>query len=92
MLTLNEITSMLGKLSNWTLDGSSIAKQFDFSSFKDAITFVNNVAEIAEKNNHHPEILISYNMVRLTLTTHSAKSLTETDFKVAEQIDKISPI
>ena len=77
------------KLDNWVLDGSSIIKELQFEDFKKSIEFVNNVAEVAEKNNHHPDIFINFNVVRLNLTTHSAKALTEIDFKVAEEIDKI---
>ncbi len=89
MLTLSELSQKMEKLDNWVLDGSSIIKELQFEDFKKAIEFVNNVAEVAEKNNHHPDIFINFNVVRLNLTTHSAKALTEIDFKVAEEIDKI---
>ncbi|MEI6849567.1 MAG: 4a-hydroxytetrahydrobiopterin dehydratase [archaeon] len=92
MMNLQEITRGMSKLDNWVLDGEFITKEIEFSEFKKAMDFVNEVAKVAEKNNHHPEIIINFNVVRLSLTTHSAKSLTDLDFKVAEEIDKIYEI
>jgi 4a-hydroxytetrahydrobiopterin dehydratase len=89
MLTLQEINDRMGKLKDWTLEGSAIVKQLEFNDFLEAMDYVNKVAELAHKNNHHPDIFITYNMVRLTLTTHSAQELTEMDFKVASEIDQI---
>lgn len=89
MLTLQDIMKEMQNLDNWLIDGPTIVKVIEFKDFKEAMTFANKVAEISEKHNHHPEILINYNVVRLTLTTHSVKALTEIDFKLAEEIDKI---
>ena len=89
MLPLNTINERMSKLRNWALDGNSITKDKVFRNFKESIEFVNKVAEIAEKHNHHPTLLITYDSVRLTLTTHSAKGLTLKDFDVAEEIDKL---
>jgi len=89
MLPLSSINERMSKLRNWALDGNSITKDKIFRNFKESFEFVNKVAEIAEKHNHHPAILINYSEVRLTLTTHSVKGLTLMDFDVAEGIDKI---
>ena len=89
MLPLSSINERMSKLRNWALDGNSITKDKIFRNFKESLEFVNKVAEIAEKHNHHPAILINYSEVRLTLTTHSVKGLTLMDFDVAEEIDKI---
>lgn len=88
-MDLASIQQRMGKLNNWAIDGNSIAKDFQFKDFREALIFVNKVGDIAEKHNHHPNIVIIYNNVRLTLITHSAKSLTEKDFDVAEEIDTI---
>ncbi len=90
MLTLEDIKEKMGKLKDWAIENKSIVKDYTFPDFKFSIDFVNKVSEIAEKNNHHPTIIIDYNMVRLSLTTHSENSLTEKDFSLAEEIDKIS--
>jgi len=89
MMPLSEIQKRMSKLQNWALDADSIVKDKAFMDFKEAMEFVNKVAEIADKHNHHPSILINYNNVRISLTTHSAKGLTSNDFEVAEEIDKI---
>jgi len=89
MLSLGEINQELSTLNGWSLEGSSISKNFTFSNFKESIDFVNNVGEIAEKNEHHPDIIINYNQVRLSLTTHSENGLTRKDFQLAKEIDMI---
>ena len=89
MLTLQEISKEMLTLKDWSFESSSIVKDFSFANFKEALEFVNKIGEISEKNNHHPDILITYNFVRVTLTTHSIKGLTPKDFDVAREIDKI---
>jgi 4a-hydroxytetrahydrobiopterin dehydratase len=71
------------------LESREIKREFIFQNFVRAIDFVNKVAELAEEINHHPDISISYNKVRLTLSTHKAGGLTEKDFLLASRIDKI---
>jgi len=89
MASLAYIQERMAKLKDWGLEMNSIMKEFNFSSFSDALVFVNKVAEIAIKQEHHPEILLSFTTVRLTLTTNSEGTLTSKDFDVAEEIDKI---
>lgn len=88
-MNLGEISKRMQNLNNWFLEGESIQKVFNFRDFKDALEFANKVGEIAEKRQHHPDMLIEYNKVKLTLTTHSKKSLTEKDFEIAEEIDSM---
>ena len=88
-MNLAELTERMKSLKDWSLEGNAIIKDFPFSNFKEALDFVNKVGEIAEENNHHPSIIINYNIVKLSLTTHSAGDLTEKDFLVAEEIDKL---
>ena len=89
MLTLGIIQERMGKLDNWSLERDSIVKDFEFKDFREALDFVNKIGEIAEKQEHHPDIVISYNKVKVSLTTHSENGLTSRDFKVAEDIDKM---
>jgi 4a-hydroxytetrahydrobiopterin dehydratase len=79
----------VAKLGNWTLKGSVIARRFRFADFTGAIRFVNRVARLAEAANHHPDIAVSYNKVRLALTTHDEGGLTMKDFKLAGKINKL---
>ncbi len=77
-------------VSGWKLVGDTIEKNYKFSDFKQAVEFINKVADAAEAENHHPDILLwSWNNVRLTLTTHAAKGLSEKDFALASKIDQI---
>jgi 4a-hydroxytetrahydrobiopterin dehydratase len=66
-----------------------IHKRFTFGNFKEAMAFVNQVAELAESADHHPDILVNYKRVTLTLSTHSAGGLTQKDFDLASHIEKI---
>lgn len=66
-----------------------INKLFKFQSFKEAIKFVNEVAVLSESEGHHPDILINYSKVNITLTTHAIGGLSENDFIVAAKIDAI---
>lgn len=71
----------------WVVDQNSrLVGEFEFSNFKNAMSFINGVADLAESVDHHPDISISYNKVRLQLSTHSARGLTEKDFELANKI------
>lgn len=67
-----------------------LRRVFGFKNFKTAIRFVNQVADLAEAESHHPDILINYNKVTLTLWTHAIGGLSENDFILAAKIDSIS--
>lgn len=82
-----EIASRLAALSGWERVGGAIRKRYAFPSFKEAIVFVNRVAALAEELDHHPDILVEYAKVTLTLTTHDAGGLTGRDFRLAGRID-----
>ncbi len=82
-----QVQEVLKSLQGWELQGGVITKLYKFSDFKEALAFVNRVAELAESQDHHPDILIQYSKVRLTLSTHSAQGLTEKDSLLAQAID-----
>jgi len=88
-MNLQEITSALDKLNNWVIDGGAITKQLEFDNFSDSLNFVNKLKDIAEKNNHYPSITIRNNLVRLHLMTFNTGELTQKDFEVAKEIDKL---
>ncbi len=85
-LSDDEITKRLATLDAWERVGDVICKQFTFPDFKAAMAFANRVAALAEDANHHPDILIEYDTVTLTLTSHDVKGLSERDFKLAARI------
>ena len=86
LLTHEEIDGLLRPLNDWQTDYKSLTKVFNFRSFAESIVFVNRIAELAERMDHHPDILISYKTVRLNLTTHSQGGLTTLDFEFAEAV------
>ena len=88
-LALIKIQQRMNELKGWSLEGDAISKEVKFNSFREAIDYVNKIGEIAEQNNHHPDILITYDTVRLVLTTHHENGLTEKDFEVAKMIDAL---
>jgi len=87
LLEPDEIKSKLKKIPEWDLEGKRLLRTLEFDGFEEAVDFVNEVAEIAERYGHHPDIDIRYNKVILSLTTHSAGGLTDDDFAVAAVID-----
>lgn len=87
LLDPDDIKSKLKKIPEWEYDGKKLTRTIEFDGFEEAVDFVNDVAEIAEKYEHHPEIDIRYNKVILMMTTHEAGGLTEDDFIVAGAID-----
>ena len=75
----------------WRREGDAIVRDLQLGDFAGAMAFVNAVAGLAEAANHHPDILIhGWNKVRLTLSTHSAGGLTQSDLDLARGIDGLS--
>ena len=86
-LSKDEVASRLSGLAGWELDDDEIEKTFEFADFAGSMAFVNKVAQAAEAADHHPDIEINYNRVKLTLSTHSEGGLTDKDFALARSID-----
>jgi 4a-hydroxytetrahydrobiopterin dehydratase len=86
-LSPSDVTQSLKEVPQWQLQGDAIRRAYKFTDFVAAMAFVNFVAAQAEKVDHHPDILIQYNRVTLTLSTHSAGGLTALDFTLAKAID-----
>lgn len=85
-----QIKAALRKAAQWQKQNAAISRTYVFKDFPAAITFVSQVAELAEKAWHHPDIDIRWNKVTLTLTTHDAGGLTEKDFALAKQFDALA--
>ena len=75
--------------NNWSSDSGKLIKTFDFSNFKEALKFINQVGEVSERLNHHPKITNVYNKVSFELWTHDKNSITELDHELATEIDKL---
>lgn len=90
-LTEGDIERRLrGLAPGWKRDGDELEKKFEFEGFGGAMAFVNRVAAEAEAMDHHPDIKISYNRVKMTLSTHSEGGVTDKDFGLAARIDRVA--
>ena len=87
LLSQEEVQKSLSQLEGWTRLGDQITKLFRFNEYLGGIAFVNRVAEAAEAADHHPDMTLGYKRVTVTLTTHSAKGITEKDFDLAGKIE-----
>lgn len=92
LLTGAEITQKASDLTDWTVENANkLICTRKFADFIQAMEFVNKLVEPAESAGHHPDIQISYNTVKIQLTTHDAGGLTQKDFDLAKVISAIAP-
>lgn len=88
----NDIRDRLQELNGWTyvdVDGH-LKKTYKLQDFKASLDFVNAVGELAEEADHHPDIVIQYNNVSLSLRTHDEGGITEKDFQLAARIENLN--
>jgi 4a-hydroxytetrahydrobiopterin dehydratase len=90
LLSDAEVRKKLKGLDGWRLSGKFLRKKFEFKEFTDGISFVDEVATVAEEQEHHPDIAIRYTTVTLSIQTHSEGGVTQWDFDLAKAIDGIS--
>jgi len=90
VLSPSEVDLALQNLFGWTRHENSIQRVLRFPDFVAAMRFVNTVAEAAEAANHHPDILINYNQVTLTLVSHDSGGVTRRDIQMAGKINEIA--
>lgn len=88
LLTQQEIDGFLRANPKWKLKDGELIREWTFNDFNLAIAFVNRVAAMADAANHHPDIDIRYNRVRLSLTSHDAGGVTSRDLKIAETLNQ----
>lgn len=81
------VAAALARVPGWARAGRAITRTYRFEDFRGALDFVNRVGELAERQNHHPDIDIRYNTVTLNLSTHDTGGLSERDFRLAAAID-----
>jgi 4a-hydroxytetrahydrobiopterin dehydratase len=77
-------------VDGWTEVDGALERTFELGSFPEAIGFVNRIAELAEAENHHPDIAVSYRRVTLRWTTHSAGGITARDRELAGRSDALA--
>jgi 4a-hydroxytetrahydrobiopterin dehydratase len=86
----SQIAEKLKTRDGWSEMNGAIQRTFQFKDFVQAMAFVNRAAGLAEERQHHPDILIRYNKVTLTLSTHDAGGITEKDFDYAASVDEMA--
>ena len=86
-LSQEDIEARLAEFPEWALSGDALQRTIKFDDFLAAMRFVDEVAAIAEAHQHHPDIMIRYNKVTFTVSTHDAGGLTEKDFALARDVD-----
>jgi 4a-hydroxytetrahydrobiopterin dehydratase len=86
-----EALKLAAEVNGWTLadDAKSISRDFSFKDFKQALSFINQVGEVAEAENHHPDIHCWWNKVKLELSTHAIGGLSNNDFIMAAKINRL---
>lgn len=90
VLSGEEIKKLLPTVPGWSLKGKALEREFVLENFVQAMKFVNGVADAANRLDHHPDIFIYYNKVRLSITTHKAGGLTEEDFGLARELNRLT--
>jgi 4a-hydroxytetrahydrobiopterin dehydratase len=85
-----QVRQQLQSLPGWATDGKQLTCSYKFGNFVEAIAFVNRLVQPAEAAAHHPDLQISYNLVKISLSTHDAGGLTQIDFDLARQITALS--
>jgi 4a-hydroxytetrahydrobiopterin dehydratase len=85
-----ELDEIAKQVPRWkVVEGHHIVRSFAFEDFREALTFVNKVGELAESQGHHPDILLAWGKAEITIWTHKINGLTESDFVLAAKIDEL---
>ena len=88
-MTADEIEASLAGTDGWRVDGEYLHKRFDFANFAESLAFVNQVGEIAEAADHHPDITFGWGYVELRTTTHDRGGITDVDFDLVGKVDQL---
>ena len=87
----NELKNLKNKIKNdWkVIEEHHLEKEYNFKDFKQALDFTNKIGSLAEEENHHPDILLTWGKVKITIWTHAVNGLSENDFILAAKIDEL---
>ena len=88
-LTPTEASDLLGQLKGWQLNNSVISKNYEFKNYYQTMAFVNAVAWLSHREDHHPDLLVGYNHCRVDYSTHAVNGLSENDFICAAKVDAL---
>ena len=84
------VKDRLAQMGGWDHEGDALGHEFEFANFVGSVDFVNRLTPVAEEMNHHPDLSISWNKVKVSLSTHSEGGITESDFELAAKIDSLA--
>lgn len=88
-LNEEEIKAALSESDGWRAENDHLKKRFSFANFAEALAFVNRAGEIAERLDHHPDILFGWGYAEFSITTHDTGGLTAFDFALAKEIEDL---
>ena len=88
-LPKTEIKKQLKTIKNWRFENDTIKKEFNFQTYMDSISFINQLAEISEKNNHHPDMYVGWCKINITFTSHDLGGVTKACITMAKAADEI---
>ena len=83
----NEVSEMLGSLHGWEWRDNHLVKAFKFKNYYETVAFVNAVAWVSHREDHHPDLVVGYNKCTVRYSTHSVGGLSENDFICAAKIE-----
>ncbi len=87
LLNKATIKDWISERRGWSVEKGQLTKTYSFPAFRDSIVFVNRVATLADQANHHPDIDVRYDKVRISVSTHSEGGITDRDTDLAEKVD-----
>lgn len=88
-LTAQECEPLLAELQGWQIEGGRLTKSYKFNNFASAMALANKIADLAEKQGHHPDLLVRWGELSIELWTHAIDGLSESDFILAAKIDRL---
>lgn len=91
-LTANEVSTFLRQIDEWQLLDKQISKTYAFKNYYQTMAFVNAVAWVSHREDHHPDMTVGYNQCVVTYSTHAIDGLSENDFICAAKIDRLFAI
>jgi len=88
-LTKSQIALLIPEIPGWKIDAGEVTRSFNFKDYHHTMAFVNAVAWMAHRENHHPDLKVGYNRCEVRYSTHSVKGLSENDFICAAKVDAL---
>ncbi len=88
-LSPDEILYNLAEIEDWKAENDILSRRFEFKNFAESLDFINKVGAIAEKHDHHPDIIFGWGYAEINLTTHDLSGITAFDFAIAREIENL---